>query len=172
MTGVQTCALPILISRLTSATLFMAGSGASRPRLHTAPEPAYDEWGSRPIIGRNRDDVAPDQLALLDDEHAEVGRHIAVLIEVELAGGPLVIDLLARGGVRIWINGDLVMDDRQSCPFVRSRKAWVPLVAGLPAAIRIDYVADPSGGLAVLRWSSPSLPVEVIPSSRLFPNLP
>jgi hypothetical protein len=77
-----------------------------------------------------------------------------------------------QGQVRIWVDGERLIDDWVPCPFSKSRKAWLPLVAGKPLSIRLDYVADPSGGQLVLKWSSASLAPEVIPASRLYPSRP
>lgn len=81
-------------------------------------------------------------------------------------------EVQARGQVRVWIQGEWVIDDFSVCSFTKSRKAWITLVGGLPVPLRIEYLADASGALAVLRWTSPSQPSEVVPSSRLFPSLP
>jgi plastocyanin len=77
-----------------------------------------------------------------------------------------------RGQARVWVNNVLVIDEWAGCPFSQTRRGWIPLVAGQLASVRVDYVADPSGALAILRWTSPSLPIEIIPTSRLFPHAP
>ena len=77
-----------------------------------------------------------------------------------------------RGQARVWVNDQLLIDEWTGCSFNQTRRAWIPLVAGQLASIRVDYVADPGGALAVLRWTSPSLPIEIIPTSRLFPVSP
>lgn len=77
-----------------------------------------------------------------------------------------------QGQVRVWVDGERLIDDWVPCPFPKSRKAWLPLVAGKPLSIRIDYVADPSGGQLVLKWSSATQAAEVIPASRLYPSRP
>jgi plastocyanin len=77
-----------------------------------------------------------------------------------------------RGQARVWVNNVLVIDEWAGCSFSQTRRGWVPLVAGQLVSVRVDYVADPSGALAMLRWTSPSLPIEIIPTSRLFPHAP
>ena len=81
-------------------------------------------------------------------------------------------EIEAQGQVRVWVDGERLIDDWAPCSFLKSRKAWLPLVAGKPVSIRLDYVADPTGGQLVLKWSSATQAAEVIPASRLYPSRP
>lgn len=81
-------------------------------------------------------------------------------------------EIEAQGQVRVWVDGERLIDDWAPCSFSKSRKAWLPLVAGKPVSIRLDYVADPTGGQLVLKWSSATQAAEVIPASRLYPSRP
>lgn len=85
---------------------------------------------------------------------------------------PYELEVQAQGQVRLWINGESIVDDRSDCPFPKARKGWINLVAGKPVPIRVDYTADRSGGRLVLRWSSASQSAGVIPTERLFPSAP
>ncbi len=79
------------------------------------------------------------------------------------------IRIKADGGVRVWINGQMIVDDPVTTTFALYRSGTVTLEAGIPAAIRIQYF-DTSGQASMhLRWSSPSRPFQVIPQGRLFP---
>lgn len=82
------------------------------------------------------------------------------------------IQLEYLGGVRVWVNGVLLIDEWAGCSFAQTRRGYVSLVAGQLTSIRVDYAASPGGALAALRWTSPSLPIEVIPTTRLFPHAP
>ena len=77
-----------------------------------------------------------------------------------------------KGRARLWINDQLLINEWTGCPFVQTRRGGINLVAGQLASIRIEYVADAAGALASLRWTSPSLPLQVVPSTRLFPTPP
>ncbi len=81
-------------------------------------------------------------------------------------------EIEAQGQVRVWVDGAPLIDDWVPCSFSKSRKAWLPLVAGKPVSIRLDYVADPTGGRLALKWSSATQAAEVIPASRLYPSRP
>jgi hypothetical protein len=71
-------------------------------------------------------------------------------------------------GVRLWINGQLLINDW----FIRGETestAAVDLQAGKRYDIRVDYFED--GGLAEVRlaWSSDTQPRGVVPMDRLYP---
>lgn len=75
----------------------------------------------------------------------------------------------ADGGVRLWVNGQLVIDDFVSAKFALYRSGAVALEAGIPATVRIQYFDNTGNASMHLRWSSLSQPLEVIPQVRLFP---
>jgi plastocyanin len=77
-----------------------------------------------------------------------------------------------RGQARVWVNNQLLIDEWGGCSFSQTRRGWIPLVAGQLSSVRVEYAADAAGALAILRWTSPSLPIEIIPTSRLFPHAP
>jgi plastocyanin len=77
-----------------------------------------------------------------------------------------------HGRARVWVNNQLLIDEWNACSFSQTRRGAVSLVGGQLAAVRVEYAADPAGALAILRWASPSLPLEVIPTTRLFPQPP
>lgn len=75
----------------------------------------------------------------------------------------------ADGGVRLWVNGDLIIDDWVTGTFAIFRNGTVELEAGVAATIKMEYY-DTIGAASVnLRWSSPSQQLTVIPQARLFP---
>jgi plastocyanin len=82
------------------------------------------------------------------------------------------IQLQYRGQARVWVNNQLLIDEWNGCSFSQTRRGLISLVAGQLAAVRVEYVADPAGALAILRWTSSNLPMEVVPTTRLFPYSP
>jgi len=76
-----------------------------------------------------------------------------------------------RGRARVWVNNELLIDDWTVSPFILARRAAVRVVAGQLMPMRIEYAADPAGALAILKWMSLSVPMEVIPTVRLFPEM-
>lgn len=75
----------------------------------------------------------------------------------------------ADGGVRVWVNGQVVIDDLVATTFELYRSGTVALQAGIPAAIRIQYFDTKGNASMQLRWSSLSRSLETIPQTRLFP---
>jgi hypothetical protein len=82
------------------------------------------------------------------------------------------IQLEYRGLARVWVNNQLLIDEWSGCSFSQTRRGTISLVAGQLTAVRVEYSADPAGARAILRWTSPGLPMEVVPTTRLFPYAP
>ena len=70
-------------------------------------------------------------------------------------------------GVRLWINGQLVVDAWYDRAYTESA-GTITLVAGQSYDIRMDYYEKYSGALASLSWASFSQPKEIVPQSQLF----
>lgn len=69
-------------------------------------------------------------------------------------------------GVRVWVNGALIADNwSDHAPAEVSGR--INLVAGALCDIKVEYYERTGGAQVQLRWSSPSLPKEVIPSTCL-----
>jgi len=69
-------------------------------------------------------------------------------------------------GVRLWINGVLVIDDWNDHA-VKENSASVQLVAGRNYNLRVEYYDRSGGATARLLWLSPSQPKQIVPSARL-----
>ncbi len=76
--------------------------------------------------------------------------------------------LSADGGVRLWVNG-IKHIDRWNDLFVTGATATVDLISGRRYDIQLEF-RDTSGAANVdLKWSSPSLSLQAIPTTSLFP---
>jgi len=75
-----------------------------------------------------------------------------------------------RGRARVWVNQQLLIDEWTGCGFPQSRRGAIDMVGSQLTSVRVDYVADAAGGAATLRWTSPSVPLQVVPKERLFPT--
>ena len=78
----------------------------------------------------------------------------------------------ADGGVRLWINNQLVIDDWVTWKFAIFRNGSIALAGGVPVNIKLEYFDTTGAASCSLRWSSPSVPVEVVPTTKLFPPEP
>jgi len=70
-------------------------------------------------------------------------------------------------GVRIWIDGRLLLNDWTGRYVVIDRKFEVDLKAGQPVDLKIEYFNGGDRGVMQLSWTSPSQPEEIIPESAL-----
>lgn len=68
-------------------------------------------------------------------------------------------------GARLWINNTLVVDKWQDQGSTEFPSAAINLTAGVPALFRFEYFDSSGSASARLRWSSPSITKQVIPSS-------
>ncbi|MDH4038739.1 MAG: PA14 domain-containing protein, partial [Candidatus Krumholzibacteria bacterium] len=70
-------------------------------------------------------------------------------------------------GVRLWVDGNLVID-RWVAQSPTEWTAVVPMVADRLYEITMEYFESAGGATAMLRWSSASQAIAVIPQSRLW----
>jgi plastocyanin len=75
----------------------------------------------------------------------------------------------ADSGVRLRVNGQLVINDWVVTPFPVYRSGRVNLEAGVPVPIRLEFFDTKKDASVTLKWSSFSQPLEVVPQSRLYP---
>ncbi len=78
--------------------------------------------------------------------------------------------LFSDDGVRLWVNGQLLLDRwfDQYGPEVPSTPIF--LNAGQSYDIRIEYYEHFGGAEIHLSWSSASVPKQIVPVSQLYPN--
>lgn len=73
-------------------------------------------------------------------------------------------------GVRLWINGQLLIDD-WSTHAEKVDQNTITLSAGQLYSIKLDYYqnAEGHGGIITLQWQSASQPLALVPQSALYP---
>ncbi len=75
----------------------------------------------------------------------------------------------ADGGVRLWVNGRLLIDSWNEAASERQSTFDPNLAGGARADIRLEY-RDTAGDARIkLLWATSGLPKEVIPTLQLFP---
>ena len=72
-------------------------------------------------------------------------------------------------GVRLWVNNQLLIDRWTTC--CSEWSGVISLQAGVLYDIRMEYYEGGGGAAAQLRWSSPTVVKEIIPSTQLYPPL-
>lgn len=75
----------------------------------------------------------------------------------------------ADSGVRLRVNGVLVINDWVVTPFPVYRSGRVNLEAGVPVPIRLEFFDTNKNARITMKWSSFSQPLEVVPQSSLYP---
>ncbi|MEP7049767.1 MAG: PA14 domain-containing protein, partial [Pseudomonadota bacterium] len=70
-------------------------------------------------------------------------------------------------GVRLWINGTLVIDHWQNQVTIEYASAPINLTAGVPALFRFEYYQGNGGSAAFLRWSSATIFKQAIPAANM-----
>ena len=81
---------------------------------------------------------------------------------------PYTLYLETDEGVRVWLDGKLVMNDWVN-RYDGKSQATVNLVAGQKYPIQIEYYKDQGLSHARMLWSSPSTPKRIVPQSQLYP---
>jgi N-acetylneuraminic acid mutarotase len=75
-------------------------------------------------------------------------------------------------GVRLWINGKLVIDKLINQSTTTYKTAPIALTAGQAVDVRLDYFDNGGQAKVQLMWSTPTLVKEIIPQDHLFPGMP
>ena len=73
-------------------------------------------------------------------------------------------------GIRVWINGALVIDNFTDHAPTENSGTTAVLTAGQAYPIQIDFFENGGGATAILSWSSASQAKQVVPQARLAPG--
>jgi mannan endo-1,4-beta-mannosidase len=77
------------------------------------------------------------------------------------------ISTLSDDGIRVWVNGVLVIDSWFNQSWVE-RSGTIALTAGVPVDLKVEYYDNTNGAVAKVMWTSPSQVKEIIPASVLL----
>jgi len=73
-------------------------------------------------------------------------------------------------GVRLWVNGQLVIDNWTDHSATENASAAVQLSAGQPVDIKMEFYENGGDAVAKLSWSSTRQAKQIIPATQLQPN--
>jgi len=111
-------------------------------------------WGSGvPVAGLNADQFSARFLGQIEATFTEAH----------------TFTLSADGGVRLWINGRKEID-RWSDAAVTNASITVDFVSGRKYDIQLEFKETGGAASIDLKWSSASLPIQSLPTVRLFPS--
>jgi hypothetical protein len=81
---------------------------------------------------------------------------------------PYVFYGMSDDGMRLWLNGQLIIDDWKTHASEEVASAPINLVAGQHYLLRVEYFQAFSAAQATLSWSSASTPKHIVPESQLY----
>lgn len=89
-----------------------------------------------------------------------------------LVDGPTLLEAVSDDGVRVWVNGQLVIDNWQNQP-ATARQASVMLKTGQRLPILVEYYDNGGPAQMQLRWQPPlASGLSPVPLNRLYPADP
>jgi len=137
----------------TSAVIPPPRSATFSTRVLTRIESEIDHhWGAD----------SPDPLVNVDQF---AGRWTG---ELEVAfSEPYTFWTLTDDGVRVWLDGELIIDDWNDHGDTWNSSRPIDLVAGQRYALVMEWFENAGGATAELDWASPSMPRQVIPAGPL-----
>ncbi|MBD3239861.1 MAG: T9SS type A sorting domain-containing protein, partial [Chitinivibrionales bacterium] len=110
----------------------------------------FASWSSEPAPGLGTDNFSVVWVGDVQAQHSETYTFSATYDD----------------GARLWVNGELLVDDWTGGGS-RESSGTLALQAGEKYHLMMQYFQGGGGGKAELRWSSPSTPEEIIPSTQL-----
>jgi autotransporter-associated beta strand protein len=75
---------------------------------------------------------------------------------------------IADDGVRLWVNGQLLINDWNTHTSAATNTGTISLNAQQLYTIRIDYFQNVNNAVAQLHWSSPSTAQSIVPQTQLY----
>ena len=166
-------------------------TSASTARFDHVQVSAVNAWEAAPVLGegdglrgdyfRNRD-LAGAPLMVRKDRTVNFDWDIGAPMELTKPGPfsvrwtgeiqaqftePYTLYLETDEGVRVWLNGKLVMNDWVD-RYDGKSQATVNLVAGQKYPLQIEYYKNQGLAHARMLWSSPSTPKRPVPQSQLY----
>ena len=82
---------------------------------------------------------------------------------------PYTFSTTADDGVRLYINGQLLINDWVDQTNATTRTNRVALVAQQLYNLELDYFQNTNTASVALSWSSPSTPLAIVPQTQLYP---
>jgi hypothetical protein len=75
---------------------------------------------------------------------------------------------VSSDGIRLWVNGQLVINNWTDHTTTTNSSASIALTAGVKHTITLEYYERTGSAIARLQWSYPNQSTQTIPASRLF----
>jgi hypothetical protein len=82
--------------------------------------------------------------------------------------GNYVFSTLSDDGIRLWVNGQQVINNWTDHSSTTNTSAAISLTAGVKYTITLEFYERGGDATAKLQWSYPGQATQIIPQSRLF----
>ncbi len=84
------------------------------------------------------------------------------------ATGTYTFTTASDDGVRLWVNGQLVVDNWTDHSVIEN-SGVISLTAGQRVAVKMEFYERGGYAVAKLMWTGPGISKQIVPSARLFP---
>ena len=82
--------------------------------------------------------------------------------------GSYKFSTVSDDGIRVWVNGQLVINNWTDHASTTNTSASITLTAGTRYTLTVEFYDHTGGATARLQWAYPGQAIQVIPQSRLF----
>ncbi|MFD2934253.1 NPCBM/NEW2 domain-containing protein [Spirosoma flavum] len=86
--------------------------------------------------------------------------------------GSYTFSTTSDDGVRLWVNGAMVINDWNAHPTTTNNSTPLTLTAGQRYTIQMEYFDGTAGAMAKLLWAYPGQVQQAVPKSYLYPATP
>ena len=111
-------------------------------------------WGSGLITAQQHDDTSVRWVGQVQPEYSDT----------------YTFSTQASDGVRLWVNGQLLVSDWQDHASPVTDSGTITLTAGQLYSITLEYYKHHGPASVALLWSSPNQPNTAIPTTQLYPG--
>jgi len=138
-----------------TARFWPGGASPDAPATLTRTDPAVDfDWTTNaPAPGLDAKNITVRWTGAVQAQYGE----------------PYTFTTVVGGGVRLWLNDRLLINDPSPSATPATNAVTLPLVAQQLYNIRLDYTPAAGPGPVRLLWRSPSTPLGLPPVSQLYP---
>jgi hypothetical protein len=85
--------------------------------------------------------------------------------------GEYTFHTISDDGIRVWVDGQQVLNAFVDQPPTWHNGAPIPLVGGQKYLITVEYYENMGGAVAQLFWSGTGQPVQIVPQSQLYSKI-
>ena len=112
-------------------------------------------------------DVAAGRSQQLTVGPGQAARIMTGQVQAPISGA-FKFSTVSDDGIRVWVNGQLVINNWTDHASTTNTSASINLTAGTKYSLKVEYYEHTGNTVAKLQWSYPGQATQIIPQSRLF----